>query len=299
MDNTHHTRELIGQVIAGKYELVEKLASGSHSSVYWGKDLDGGTDVAVKALTAESDDPFASDRLHREGTVLRLLDDFPGCPKLLARVFADNGELMLLLELLDGMSLGAMLERGSRSLELEEVQEGLAPVIQVLSSLHQRGIIHRNLCPENIYRSWDPPRFLLLGFGEAQFTRSGVPSSSSYCGLPKYVAPEVWLGMPDIDQRADIYSMAVVIFRALAGRCPFESESSIELVNIVPKAERPSLVSLRPNLPSALDDWMTIALCPERHGRFDNIDAMWKAFLRASGSSVPESRADEPPRRIA
>jgi serine/threonine-protein kinase len=299
MANEKIEHSWIGRQIAGTYEIVERLAMGSHSQVFWGKHLAGGSDAAIKVMEARSEEPFASERLHREGTILHLLQAETGCPQLLGRTFADDGSLVLVLELLDGMSLEAMLARGERRLDLDELIGLFGPVIRTLSALHQKGIIHRDINPTNLFRSWDPPGLKLLGFGAAESTVSDAPSDAKRFGMPKYVAPEVWLGKTELDQRADIYSMAVVLFRCLAGRCPFESDSAVELVNVVPRAQRPSLVAFTDGLPPALDDWMTIALCPEREGRFENMEAMWAAFLRASGSSLPDSPSERERRQTA
>jgi serine/threonine-protein kinase len=279
----------IGKVVGARYEITEKLADGGRSQIFWGRNLlDDGPDAAIKVVRRNEKDPFVSDRLHREGTVLSALQGSPASPTLMDRHFTKEGDLVLVLELLDGMSLQSILDRDDRRLSLDEVIQLFAPVAQTLSTMHARGIIHRDIHPGNLFRSWDPPGLKLLGYGEARFVNAPiVRDGESLCGLPKYVAPEVWLGKTDLDQRADVYSLAVVLFRCLGGRCPFETESSVELVRDVPSAPRPSLVRLCADAPAALDDWATIALCPDREARFDNIDAMWKAFVRASRAVEP------------
>lgn len=278
----------LGRVVGGRYELTEKIADGSHSQIFWGRNLLGdGPDAAIKVIAPGEEDPFIGERLNREGTVLRAIEGNAGCPALIDRHFTKEGDLVLVLELLDGMTLEAMLHRGDPRLPLDEVVTLFAPVIETLAALHERGIIHRNIHPGNLFRSWDPPGLKLLGFAEATFVRSTfLREGERFYGIPKYVAPEVWEGKSDLDERSDIYSMAVVLFRCLAGRCPFESDSAVELVRVVPRASRPSLVRLGKDLPAALDDWTHIALCSERDGRFDNIGAMWNAFLRASGKEM-------------
>jgi serine/threonine protein kinase len=278
----------IGKVVGARYEIVEKLADGGRSQIFWGRNLlDDGPDAAIKVVRRNEKDPFVSDRLHREGIVLSLMQETPASPKLMDRHFTKEGDLVLVMELLDGMSLQSILDRDDRRLSLDEVIQLFTPVAQTLSALHARGIIHRDLHPGNLFRSWDPPGLKLWGYGEASFVNAPVVrEGESVCGLPKYVAPEVWLGKTNLDQRVDVYSLAVILFRCLGGRCPFEMESSVELVHVAQSAPRPSLVQLCAEAPAALDDWATIALCPDREARFDNIDAMWKAFVRASRSTV-------------
>ncbi len=283
----------IGKIVGGHYEVAELLAESGHSQIFWGRTLlDGGMDAAIKVVESGEEDPFVSDRLNREGTVLSILRGTPAAPRLVDRTYTEEGHLVLVLELLDGMSLSSMLERGDRRLDLDEVISLFSPLVPTLAALHHRGIIHRNIHPGKLFRSWDPPGLKLLGYGDASFVKNPVlQTGERFCGLPKYVAPEVWLGESDLDARSDVYSLAVVLFRCLSGRCPFESDSSVELVRVVPRAERPSLVELCPGLPQALDDWASIALASERDGRFDNVEAMWTAFVRASEAKDAPSMA--------
>lgn len=281
----------IGTIVGGHYEIVEKVSDGEHSLIFWARNLvNGGNDAAIKVVHDRVEEPFLSDRLNREATVLGLLKGQPGCPTLLNRRFTAEGRLLLVIELLDGMTLQSMLERGDRRLTLEEVVKLFAPVIQALAALHRREIVHRNIHPGKLFRSWDPPGLKLTGFGDAHSVRQAVGGDvARLIGQPKYTAPEVWSGARYLDVRADVYSMAAVLYRCLAGRCPIEHESSVVPVGHAPKTEIPELSLLAPGLPTALDDWSTIALCPDREGRFDNIEAMWAAFLRAAESAVPAS----------
>jgi len=273
----------IGQIVLGQYEIASLIAEGNQSQVYWGRNLADGPDAAIKVMRDDAKgDPLARDRMNREGSVLELLRGSPACLRLYGRYWTDDGLLVLALELLDGMDLQAMLDRGNRCLEVSEIVGLFPPVIATLSEAHQHGIIHRDIKPGNLFRTWDPPGLKLLDFGYARFTHLKSPGEAGrVSGSPKYIAPEAWLGVEDLDARADVYSMAVVLFRCLAGRCPFERESLHEMLKVVPNAPRPRLLSYRPDLPPALDDWATIALAANRDERFDNIQAMWDAFVRA------------------
>ena len=283
----------VGKVVLGQYEIVDRIAEGNQSYVYWAKSLEGGPDAAVKVMKEDAkSDPLARDRMNREGSVLEMLKGSPACPRLYGRYWTDDGLLVLVLELLDGMDLQAMLDRGNRCLDASELVDLFPPVIATLSEAHKNGIIHRDIKPGNLFRTWDPPGMKLLDFGFARFTHLKSPGETGrVSGSPKYIAPEAWLGLEDLDARADVYSMAVVLFRCLAGRCPFERESLVEMLKVVPNAPRPALLSFRPDLPPALDDWATIALAADREERFDNIEAMWDAFVRAVKTIVDRDLA--------
>jgi len=281
----------IGTVVLGTYEIVERIAEGNQSYVYWAKHLAQGADAAVKIMKDDAKgDPLARDRMNREGSVLEVLQGTPGCPRLLGRYWTDDGLLVLVLELLYGMDLQAMLDRDNRRLDVSELVDLFPPVIATLGAAHKSGIVHRDIKPGNLFRTWDPPGFKLLDYGYARFTHLKSPGEvGRVSGSPKYIAPEAWLGIEDLDARADVYSLAVVLFRCLAGRCPFEHESLAQMLKIVPQAPRPRLLSYRPDLPPALDDWATIALAADRNERFDNVQALWDAFLRAARPVVERS----------
>jgi serine/threonine protein kinase len=107
-------------------------------------------------------------------------------------------------------------------------------------------------------------------------------------GSPSYIAPEVWKGKPDeLDHRVDLYSLAVILFRALAGRLPFDGESLHEKFVQATTAKRPSLHAIRDDLPSDVDGWVKRALAIDRSDRFGDVRKMWNALLSALEFDAP------------
>jgi serine/threonine-protein kinase len=121
----------------------------------------------------------------------------------------------------------------------------------------------------------------LLDFGFAKLARAvAITDSDQVAGTPTFIAPEVFLqGAAKADARADVYSLAVVFFRVLAGRVPFEGESLLDLLKKVTSAPRPSLHAIRPDLPASVDEWVQQALAANRDLRFNGVRAMWNALL--------------------
>src|SRR5690606_39075451 len=156
-----------------------------------------------------------------------------------------QGTPCLAMELLEGFDLEtrlSQLERERTPLSLQEVTQVLEPMVQTLHKAHGLGIVHRDLKPANVFLLRDGGvRLIDFGFvrleGEARMTAHGV-----VMGSPCYIAPEVWLGHANTSGvSVDIYSLAVIAFRMLAGHPPFETESLVDMRELAISAPRPSL----------------------------------------------------------
>jgi serine/threonine-protein kinase len=188
------------------------------------------------------------------------------------------------MELLEGKNLEEYLvqwEDKGHFFPLEHVGKIFEPVVHTLALAHKHGIVHRDLKPGNIYvmSAERGGGVRLLDFGLAKvmsakpLTREGMVA-----GSPSFIAPEVWKGDPrKLDQRIDIYSLAALIFRVIAGRPPFMG-SMLELMQLVLSAERPSLHALRSELPKDVDGWATKALAIAPGDRYQTIEEMWKGL---------------------
>jgi serine/threonine protein kinase len=107
-------------------------------------------------------------------------------------------------------------------------------------------------------------------------------------GSPSFMAPEAWRGLSDlVDQRADVYSLGVILFRVLAGDLPFGGDTLKEKFLTTTTSDRPSLRKRRPDLPREVDEWVALALALDRDERFGNVRALWSAFLRAVDVAPP------------
>jgi len=110
-------------------------------------------------------------------------------------------------------------------------------------------------------------------------------------GSPSFMAPEIWSGETDrVDQRADVYSLAVILFRILAGSLPFAGQTLREKFLGTTSEERPSLFAKRPDLPADADAWVAQALAIEPEQRFRNVRALWNAFLTTFDIPDPKGR---------
>jgi serine/threonine protein kinase len=289
---------LEGTVVSERYELGEVLGKGGQGTVYRARDRSTGRGVAVKMLSpGVANNPEFAVRLAREQEVLVALAGTAAVAVYdLCR--APGGSLCLVMELLEGVDLErhlAELERRREHFSKERINAVFEPVVDTLERAHDVGIVHRDVKPSNIFLLKNGGGTKLLDFGLSRM-RSAAPLTAAgmVVGSPAYIAPEIWKGQSEaVDGRADVYSLAVILFRCLCGAVPFESESLVDMMRMVTSSPRPSLHAARPDLPRAVDIWVEKALAVDRTQRFEDVRSLWKALLLAL-EYTPPPRAYRP-----
>ncbi|UQA61016.1 serine/threonine-protein kinase [Polyangium aurulentum] len=282
-----------GTIVDGRYCLVAPIGSGATGLVYSAEDRELSAPVAIKFLhPAVGEDPVVLARMAREARAMGVLSG-TSATQILAFNTSQEGVRYIVMELLDGKDLGAYLvglESQGKHLGVERFLELFEPVVDTLEAAHERGIIHRDVKPANIFVLRRRARGVvrLLDFGLAkELGAVGVTRQGAITGTPIYMSPEGWSGRPqDLDARADVYSLGAVMFRALAGRPPFQAKG-IGLMREVLGAARPSLRVLRPELPEAVDGWVAQALAVTPKDRFQTARALWIALIEALGRELP------------
>ncbi len=229
--------------------------------------------------TGSRGDPDARERMFREA---RALVQLRGTCALTVfdQVFAPDGSLCLVTEFLVGRALDlylAELEANGQRMPLHLLPYVFQPVAETLDFAHARDIVHRDLKPANIFLSDEggQTRARLLDFGFAKFLRDRqITALGVIAGSPAYIAPESWMGKA-VDYRLDLYSLAAVIYRVLAGQPPFVADSPIDVMRMATTAPRPKLTELRPDLPPRVDAWCEQALAVKPDERFFTARAVW------------------------
>jgi len=255
--------------------------------VYAGTDVRDNGAVAIKILNGEkAADPEWRERMFREARAMVSLAG-TAAVRVLDQKWSERGELCLVLERLHGVDLEDYLaarEGEGRRFDLLELVNLLDPIAATLEAAHSAGILHRDVKPANIFVV-DSGSVRLLDFGFAKFiTLRGLTRLGYIAGSPSYIAPESWSGPPDgLDHRIDVYGLATVAFRSLAGRPPFQASSVLELHRLVTNAPRPSLHAIRPDLPREIDAWVQQALAIDPDQRFRSVRALWSALGAIAG----------------
>jgi serine/threonine protein kinase len=285
-----------GEIINNRYRILDKLGAGAHGVVYRARDLETRDEVALKFLgDGKALDPEYSRRIEREALAMARLRG-TSAVYVHALNLAQDGMLYLVMEMLAGKDLEAYLrdaEKVGGKLKKPKLLELLRPVVDTLEAAHRQGIVHRDLKPSNVFVV-DAARgggVRLLDFGLAKMLDASLLTADGMiAGTPSYIAPEAWQGNPQaLDHRIDVYSLGVLVFRALSGHTPAPSGNVLDICEWAMRGERPSLHALRPSLPKAIDPWLEKALAVAPRDRFQNVRSLWNALegLLATAPTSP------------
>ncbi|MCC6556550.1 MAG: serine/threonine protein kinase [Polyangiaceae bacterium] len=272
----------VGDVLDGRYKLLEVIGAGGHGTVYRAEDLQLGSEVAIKAMHEDvAEDPTFKARTQREARAMGALSG-TSATQVFALHETGDGTLYIVMELLRGKDLETTLrglEAAGQRLPDARVAALFGPVVDTLEAAHARGIIHRDLKPANIFVLEGAARggVRLLDFGLVKVLKADpLTKEGSIQGSPSYIAPEVWRGKPqEVDQRIDVFSLGATLFRTLAGRLPFEGRTRIDVLLAATRGPRPSLRAHRPDLPPEADAWVARALAIAPDARYPDVRRLW------------------------
>jgi serine/threonine protein kinase len=227
----------VGEVVAGRFEIVALADFGGMGAVYRARDRDGTRDVAIKLLL----DNASEERFAREA---RLLADLrhPGIVEYVAHGRTERGAPFLAMEWLEGLDLRARLQLGA--LTLRDALALAKGVAEALGAAHARGIVHRDVNPRNLFLVGGNVRQVkVLDFGIARPLRAtfGMTQPGEYLGTPGYISPEQARGNEEIDGRADVFALGCVLFECLAGKPAFLADNLMALLGKVLFEEAPRL----------------------------------------------------------
>ena len=265
----------------GHYRILEKLGAGGMGEVYLAEDMKLGRKVAIKILSEEY--TTNRDRLHRfeqEASAASNLNH----PNILTihEVGIDNGRHYIATEFIDGVTLRRKA-LGS-DLDIPEILDIAVQVASALEEAHVAGIVHRDVKPDNIMVRRNG-YVKVLDFGLAKLTETVDRSPSDaeastrvmvqtdagvVMGTSHYMSPEQARGRP-VDARSDIWSLGVVIYELVAGRTPFEGETSTDVIVAITQKEPPPLARFAPNVPAELEWIIMKALRKDRDERYQTI----------------------------
>jgi len=204
---------------AGKYRLVREIGQGGMGSVHEALEVSLDRVVAIKRISGLAGDSSleARQRFRREVTSAARLTH-PGIAQVLGYGTTDDGEHYIVMELVTGKGLRQEMESSASPRDLFALFD---QILAVLSYAHARGVVHRDLKPDNILvtRVGTAPICKLLDFGVAKNDFAGAPSTREVVGTPRYMAPEQVLADP-VGPAADLYAVGVMLYQALTGDMP-------------------------------------------------------------------------------
>jgi eukaryotic-like serine/threonine-protein kinase len=214
-----------GQVLLGKYRLIEPLARGGMGAVWRARDELLSSDVAVKIADAGS---VAVARAHSEARLAAQLRHPAVCSTFDFGV-SEQGDPLVVSELLKGDGLDEVLLVEGPLSPTRAVQL-LLPILDALAAAHDAGIIHRDVKPSNLFLARDAagniqPKLLDFGIARGVSEATHLTVAGSICGTPDYMSPEQARGARDVDSRTDVWSVCATLYELVSGRVPFPGDN--------------------------------------------------------------------------
>jgi serine/threonine protein kinase len=292
-ENVSSLHERVVAAIGQYYELDGEIGRGGMSVVYSARDLRLKRQVAIKVLPPElAFDPAVRPRFTREAQTSAHLSHPNIVP--IYDVGDREGIAFLVMAYVTGGNLASLLASAPR-LPIEEVRRLLTEVSDALAYAHLRGVIHRDIKPDNILLDRESGRAMVTDFGIARAIEAGsrLTLSGVAVGTPTYMSPEQAVGEREIDGRSDIYSLGIVAYQMLTGRVPFNAGNPMALLlKHVSETARP-IGDLRPDTPRGLREIVERAMMKSPEDRWPTAASMRDALTAKEGSSVswrPEPR---------
>jgi serine/threonine protein kinase len=292
----------VGEILEGKYKIVRELGRGAMGVVYEAMHLALERRVAVKTLLDEvSADPQIGARFEREARAASAIGH-PHIVDVFDLGHTSDGLLFMVMELLDGESLGSMLKR-TPQLPIALAVHLISQVLSGLGAAHKHGIVHRDLKPDNIFvlSSDERPNFVkIVDFGISKVIKPSTPGNpnltakvagtmvGSVLGTPLYMSPEQAIGQTAaIDHRTDLYSAGVVLYEMLCGRTPYLGESYVQIFASLLEGHYPAPRSLAPDISPELEAAIVCALDRDMNERFASAAAMRQAIGGGAADPTP------------
>jgi eukaryotic-like serine/threonine-protein kinase len=279
-------------IVGGKYRLLQVLGRGGMGTVYEARHEVIGRRVAIKFMHAElAARPEIMARFRREAQAAGALEN-----ENIAAVtdfgVAEDGAPYIVMEFLPGEDLSRLLTRLG-PLPVPRAIYALIQACRGLEAAHAHGIIHRDLKPENLLvtkRGDGSDLIKVLDFGIAKLRFEGDTGSSTRTGMtlgtPFYMPPEQARGQKDIDHRADIYALGVILYEILAGRKPHDGDGYNAIMYQILTQPPARLETLRAGLPPGLADVVHKAMAFEPGDRFQHVTELSSALAQFADRAI-------------
>jgi serine/threonine protein kinase len=283
----------IGEVLAGKYRVDKILGVGGMGMVVAATHLDLDHRVALKFMLPEAlESVEASNRFLREARASSALSSEHIC-RVTDLGKLDNGAPYIVMEYLEGFDLQSLLTRRG-ALPVATAVDYVLQVCEGMAEAHMHGIVHRDLKPGNLFvtrRADGSPLVKVLDFGISKAAFGGIVATHTgdVMGSPAYMAPEQMESAKEVDQRADIWSLGVILYQLVTGHMPFQADTLPALCMCVLSDPPEPLDALRADLPPGFADAVMRALEKDRLRRYQDVGELASAFGQFGSDTAVQS----------
>ena len=287
---------MVGETLAGRYELTELVGHGGMSSVYKAHDALLERNVALKVLHEQynTDEDFV-ERFKREARSVAQLQH-PNIVTVIDRG-EEDGRQYIVFECVKGENLKQLIERSGPL----PVRDALLLTLQMARALgfaHERGLIHRDVKPQNVLLNEDgQPKMTDFGIARSVDVE-GVTITGTVLGTSEYIAPEQARGQR-VDALTDVYSLGVLLYELLAGRVPFQGENFVAIALRHVNEPAPSVLELRPDCPPRVGLAVERAMAKRPEQRFGSMNEFCRelqaCLYKLDSSSEEATMISRPP----
>jgi serine/threonine protein kinase len=275
----------------GIYEIKSELGRGGMATVYRGYDSRFEREVAVKVLPQEllHSDPQFRLRFEREAKIVAQLEHSAIVP--VYDVGESDGQPYFVMRYMNGGSLSERIKAGVFT--IDEAIQILGAIAPGLDEAHSKGIVHRDIKPSNIlFDKRGNPYISDFGIAKLTQAQAGNVTGSAIIGTPAYMAPEQAQGI-DVDGRADIYALGIILFEMLTGKQPYEADTPMAVAIKHITDPVPQIRQTNPKLPEGMDTIIQKAMAKNKTDRFSSAVEMTNA-LREVARNVTTKLAVSP-----
>ena len=266
----NHYEQYIGQILDGRYRINALLGVGGMAAVLVAKDLKTNRNVAIKMLKEDyANDKQAVLRFINEGKAVAMLDH-ENIVKIYDVVVTDK-EKYLVMKYIEGEILRSYMDRMG-PLPFEKAVDILAQILTALDHAHRKGIVHRDIKPQNVM-ILKSGKVILTDFGIAQIAGGNTVIDDKAIGTVYYISPEQASGEP-IDARSDLYSLGAMAFEMLTGKLPFYADSAVSVALMQINSQAPSPREYLPTIPVGMEQIILFAMAKSPKERFQSAGQM-------------------------
>jgi serine/threonine-protein kinase len=300
------TDRFSGRVLANRYKITRRLGTGGFGAVFAAEDTKIRKQVAVKVLTRDLvTDSAILTRFRKEAEAASKV----GHENIVDITDFDrtvDGHYFMVMEYLEGVDLGGIIRSGEQ-LSVSRVLGIMIQVCRALYATHSKGVVHRDLKPGNVFliaRGSRPDFVKLLDFGISKITEMDDESArltrtGQIIGTPLYMAPEQACGEENVDHRADIYSLGVIMYELVTGKPPFTAVNYLGIIAqhasdppVPPSKQRPDL-----EIPTLVENIILKAMAKRPADRFSTMVEMEGALIQALATIDPATAVTFSPDR--
>jgi hypothetical protein len=285
-------RSVIGTVLHERWRILSELGHGGMGEVYLAEHIALGRKEAIKILRPSlATDPTFVSRFRREARAVNRLRH-PNIISIYDFGQLNDNRFFLSMEYADGESVFAQLKRDTR-FDVPRALHVLSQLAYAVHHAHSRGVVHRDLKPDNLILVGDDALLKVLDFGVAKIVAAdhsdsmALSSTNLVWGSPRYLSPERARGVGD-DPRSDLYSIGVIAFELVTGTAPFVGNAD-EVIRGHLKQTAPAPSKLAPEIPPELDALIVKCMAKKPDERFQTAADLFAALTRVPGYPSPKA----------